>query len=278
MLEAPDWGGGSGLRFAVVQCVDCTLAFTNPRPEEGCLARFYTSSYRPHQRPEAKRRGWLRRWLPTRWRPPFPWHGDGRLLDFGCGAGQFINRMKAWHWKATGIDLSQAAVERARRLTGLPVHVGSLPHPELEPNSFDVITMWHVLEHVPDPILTLQEARKLLTWNGKLVVGVPNLSGLGFRWFGPDWFGLDLPRHLTHFTPWTLQLMLERAGYRLESLRMDPRSSWLRHSARHMRSQRRQLGVRGWLQNRLASRLIAAMSRFTHQADALIATAQPVGM
>jgi hypothetical protein len=92
--------------------------------------------------------------------------------------------------------------------------------------------MWHSLEHVHDPVGILREAFKLLVPGGKLVVATPNIAGWPFQWFGESWFGLDLPRHLTHFTPETLSSALTAAGFRVESVRMIRHSDWLRSSGK----------------------------------------------
>jgi SAM-dependent methyltransferase len=275
LLDAPDYQGGTGLIFAVVQCDECGLCYTNPRPVGPCLTRFYPNDYRPHHvagnQPVGRLRQWSKRWRKDE--PPLPWHGQGRLLDFGCGGGAFLAKMRSHGWQVTGIDTSATTVLRLRTETGLNVVVGSLPHAELEPSSFDVVTMWHALEHVPDPRTVLREARQLLDCRGKLLVAVPNIDSLAFRIFGRDWFGLDLPRHLTHFTPWTLHLMLERTGFQVESIRMIRHSAWLRHSARlACRSESPSLFHRG-LTSKWLSRLVAFFSHITQQTDCIIATA-----
>src|SRR6266542_4160481 len=107
-LEAPDaTAGGSGLWFAVVRCPDCGLCFTNPRPSEATILQFYPAVYHPHrtkQRP-APRRG-VR---PGKERQGLPWHGQGRLLDFGCGGGSYLERMHRQGWQVTGLDVSARA-------------------------------------------------------------------------------------------------------------------------------------------------------------------------
>jgi 2-polyprenyl-3-methyl-5-hydroxy-6-metoxy-1,4-benzoquinol methylase len=278
LVEAPDVGvSNTGLWFAVVQCQDCGLCFTNPRPSPKSMAQFYASLYRPHYCASRERHGqrrfrggWLR---STKERSALEWHGAGRLLDFGCGGGSFLELMNAQGWKVTGIDLSAPAVCRVRTETGLPALVGSLPHPELKPDSFDVVTMWHSLEHVHAPREVLREAHRLLAPGGKLIVATPNIDSLPFRWFGKHWHGLDLPRHLTHFTPWTLPLMLERAGFNLGPVRLLRHSHWLRYSARLGCAERRAPYWHRWLTTKPVSRLVTWYSYVTSQADCILATA-----
>src|SRR5208282_2987380 len=110
LVEGADKGpGGTGLWFAVVQCQECGLCFTNPRPAPFSIGRFYPKEYRPHQspRPTDGRRWRVRRHagkLLTELDLP-KWHGQGRLLDFGCGGGSFLQRMHARGWQVTGVDV-----------------------------------------------------------------------------------------------------------------------------------------------------------------------------
>jgi 2-polyprenyl-3-methyl-5-hydroxy-6-metoxy-1,4-benzoquinol methylase len=277
ILEAPAHPERADLRFAVTRCADCGLVFTNPRPTADSLGRFYPDNYAPHRPARAKAAGFWQRLARRLWprRAPIPWHGEGRLLDFGCGGGSFLARMRDCGWRVTGVDASAAAVERVRARTGLRVLAGSLPHPGLAPGGFDVVTMWHALEHVPDPKAVLRAARRLLTATGRLYVAVPNIDSLAFRVFGPDWFALDLPRHLTHFTPRTLALMLEQTGFQVERIRMVRTSAWLRHSARLACRVPQPRRLHRWLRTKWLSRLTAAYSCLTGQSDCILATAVP---
>jgi 2-polyprenyl-3-methyl-5-hydroxy-6-metoxy-1,4-benzoquinol methylase len=203
-----------------------------------------------------------------------PWHGKGRLLDFGCGGGSFLERMDRQGWQVTGVDISPLAVERIRSKLGLHALLGSLPHEALEPGSFDVITMWHSLEHAHEPLTVLREARRLLTPRGRLLVAVPNIASLPFRWFGPAWYGLDLPRHLTHFSPTTLGAMLVRAGFRILQLRMLRHSRWLRASAQLTCQQTPCPTWHRWMAGKITSRLITMYCLLTRQADCILVTAE----
>jgi SAM-dependent methyltransferase len=280
LVEAPDWTpGGTGLWFAAVQCQECGLCFTSPRPNDQTIGQFYPSVYRPHRSPRPRRAHWRPRWFGSaekagEERLVLAWPGQGRLLDFGCGGGSFLARMHQQSWQVTGLDVSTAAVQRVRTELGLRALVGTLPHPELRPASFDVITMWHSLEHVHAPLAVLREAHRLLVPGGRLVVAVPNIDSLPFRWFGPAWYGLDLPRHLTHFSPWTLQHILLRAGFHPGPVSMVRHSDWLRCSAKRACES----GIATNWQRRLATKLASSLATWyaflTRQSDCILVTAE----
>lgn len=229
---------GPGLRFAVVRCRHCSLAYTNPRPTPDTIGRFYPDNYPPHEADSAGRgrlgsRFWSRLLgypAPERRghlpRPP------GRLLDFGCGGGSYLRRMAGLGWRVTGLDSSPDAIRGVQERLGCDAHVGSLPHPELSPGSFDAVTMWQSLEHVHRPLEVLREAFRLLVPGGCLVVAVPNFDSTARAWFGEHWHGYDLPRHLTHFTRTTLADTLRAAGFRVREVRGLVRVSWTRTGAR----------------------------------------------
>ncbi|QVL33097.1 class I SAM-dependent methyltransferase [Telmatocola sphagniphila] len=280
VLEAPDLAPPKdGLWFAVVQCKRCGLHYTNPRPDEKSIADFYAEDYRPHRKPQNSRRN-FRNWYPlgalrgrASERRGLAWQGNGRLLDFGCGGGSFLARMADQGWKVEGVDFSEKTVEMIRDKLGLKVHHGTLPHPELQPASFDVITMWHSLEHVHDPMEVLAEAYRLLAPEGRLLIAVPNIKSWQFKWFGKAWFALDLPRHLTHFCPKTLRLMLELNGFQVENLRGIKHADWLRSSAKLAT----RIGQKSYFQKlfryKLPSRLAAWICYMFGKSDCMLAIA-----
>jgi SAM-dependent methyltransferase len=134
--------------------------------------------------------------------------------------------------------------------------------------------MWHALEHVHEPLAVLREAHRLLAPGGRLVTALPNIDSLPFRWFGPAWFGLELPRHLTHFTPETLRRMLEAAGFRVVDLRPVRHSDWLRSSAVLAgRFGRRSLWQRA-LTRKLGAKLAVWGCHLLRQSDCMTAVAE----
>lgn len=278
-LAHPPGADRAGLWFLIVRCRDCGLCFTNPRPSANAIQQFYPSEYAPHHvTGTPKRARWWQRWPLVRNRMDYlrrflPTRGKARLLDFGCGGGEFLLRMRQLGWQATGLDPSEATVEQLRAELGLHVLSGSLPHPAFEDNSFEAITMWQSLEHVHHPLETLRCAHKLLVSGGQLIVTTPNIDSLAFRWFGDAWNGLDLPRHLVHFNRRTLRLMLYRAGFRSVRCYTVRRSGWLRDSALLMRRRAPQARWPRWLQSRSLSNLVSWYAYYTGQADCLLATA-----
>lgn len=275
LVEALD-GDSRGLVFRVVRCQRCGLAFTSPRPDAASIAGFYPFDYEPHRgRRRAARFGavaWLKGLYsgdPERYGPR--WRGQGRLLDVGCGSGGFLDRMHHRGWSVVGLDTAPGAVDHVRNTLGLPAFAGSLPQPVIPPESFDVVTMWQCLEHVHRPLEMLREAYQVLVPGGWLYVTVPNFASGAARWFGADWFGLDLPRHLVHFDPDTLREMLERAGFDVHAVRLRRRTSWIHKSARLADRRGNGGGLRGSLRFRPLASVASWYAYLQGQADCLLA-------
>lgn len=263
--------------FNVVRCNECDLCYTNPRPNAMNIGRFYKADYAPYQLPSAQpkpprqRNKILQKIFgkkPANWeRGEIEPIGKCRLLDFGCGAGHFLHCMHNLGWQVTGLDFSEQVVEQIRSKLKLSAMVGTLPHPQLIPESYDLVTLWHSLEHVHQPLNVLKEVYKLIPPGGKVLVAVPNIDSAPFRWFGADWYGLDVPRHLTHFTPVTLRKMLECAGFQFEAMQMVRHSYWLRQSAElSARSGKKSLFLK-LLKQRFASSIASKWYLTTGQSD-----------
>jgi SAM-dependent methyltransferase len=134
-------------------------------------------------------------------------------LDVGCGSGWLMKKLQEEGWITYGIEPSAEAAARARALTERPVLEGTLPGVELKPESFDFVSFWHVLEHVPSPLATLQQVYECLVPGGCLLIVVPNFASMERRLAGSKWFGLDLPRHLYQFEPRSIERLLKHAGF-----------------------------------------------------------------
>jgi 2-polyprenyl-3-methyl-5-hydroxy-6-metoxy-1,4-benzoquinol methylase len=272
-----DWARDPERILRVVRCDDCGLHYTNPRPLLSELGAYYTESYAPYrvQRGEIERSSststklrtlvlrnafakpslrptGLNRALavllslhkrPANWGFAVKYRGQGRLLDFGCGNGTFLRRMAALGWNVTGIDFSGDAVEAVRK-SGHRAIEGTLPHPELEAERFDLITMRSSLEHLPDPCAVLGAIRNLLDADGMLVIQVPNFASFEIEYFQDASLSLDLPRHLLHFTPETLRDLLMRCGFVVQSVKQVSRAGGLRKSLKQIeRREPRRLDV-----------------------------------
>lgn len=138
----------------------------------------------------------------------------GKILDIGCATGQFLHYMAARGWSSTGIEPDDQTRARAIAEYGLQV----FPERELNaftPGSFDVITMWHVLEHVSDLNGRIEQIKKLLKPGGTLIVAVPNCEAHDAVTYGAFWAGYDLPRHLYHFTQTDMKWLMEKSGLQI---------------------------------------------------------------
>ena len=148
----------------------------------------------------------------------------GRILDVGCGNGVMLKNLQQLGWQISGIDPDPEAVRVTNELLGPVATVGGIDSPELT-GKFDVITMNHVIEHVPYPVQTLRECLLRLRPGGRLVLQTPNVESLGVRAFGQSWIAWDPPRHLHLFSIATLQRAAEEAGFQVDEVRTTPRDA-----------------------------------------------------
>jgi ubiquinone/menaquinone biosynthesis C-methylase UbiE len=157
----------------------------------------------------------------------------GRLLDVGCGSGYFLGIMRDAGWDVLGLDNDPEAAKAARELYGVPVIVGTLQEAQLPAQSFDALTLRHVIEHVSDPIGLLTECARVLKPGGKVTIVTPNTRSLAHRRFRDSWRGLEPPRHLYLFSADTLRMAAERARLQVESLSTSARSAGWMWAASH---------------------------------------------
>ncbi len=212
VFTARDYLTGDG--FDVVRCPRCALAFLSPRPTARELARYYPPIYYGSRRSIFEHIT-----IALRAHRVERIHGrsPGRVLDIGCGHGGMLRTLRARGWQVVGTEFGARPPQSPD--DDLDVRYTPLEACGLPGASFDVVTMWHVLEHMPDPLATLREIRRLLAPTGRLLVAVPNFGSLQARLTGPHWFHLDVPRHLFHFRPEDLTTLLARAGFQVERTR-----------------------------------------------------------
>jgi SAM-dependent methyltransferase len=202
-------------RFSIVQCPACGIAVTFPVISRDEMASYYPPAYYGTGN---RRFNPLFEWLVTifrrrRVRRIERFIERGRVLDIGCGRGITLFQMKEDGWDVSGVEISETAATHARSLLGDTVFVGDVLAAPWPADSFDVINIWHVLEHLPDPVGVLARTRELLRPGGLLVVAVPNFESLQARFAGRRWFHLDVPRHYWHFGEKPLRALLEEKGF-----------------------------------------------------------------
>lgn len=142
----------------------------------------------------------------------------GKLLDIGCASGFFLKKALERGFKTVGVEISKYASNYGRENFGLQIFNGTLKEANFKNEEFDVITMWHVLEHLVDPESYIEEIYRILKKNGFLFIETPNIMGLGGRLKGVNWKSLRLPEHLNHFSPDTLQLFIENKGFKTQEV------------------------------------------------------------
>jgi 2-polyprenyl-3-methyl-5-hydroxy-6-metoxy-1,4-benzoquinol methylase len=223
--------------FPVVECSACHLVYTGCVP--ACLDRYYPPRYRGYGPAVTRILGALYNLRVSRWARLKPLGGS--VLEIGCGAGLMLAAFKRRGWRVLGIERNEAAAEIGRN--SRRIEIVTSPVAELSPAAqFDLIVMFQVLEHIADPVGLLRECTKRLAPGGHLVANVPNFSSWQSTWSGARWFHLDVPRHLNHFTPATLEAVLERAGLRITrlsfvSLEHDP-YGWVESALNRMSGRR----------------------------------------
>jgi 2-polyprenyl-3-methyl-5-hydroxy-6-metoxy-1,4-benzoquinol methylase len=148
----------------------------------------------------------------------------GRLLEIGCGNGVMLEGMADLGWEVEGVDFDPAAVDTCRR-RGLNTKLGTLEDQQYPSNSYDAVTMSHLIEHVHEPLNLLIECHRILKPGGQLSLVTPNVASAGHQFYGPSWFHLDPPRHLRIFSVAALEMLLRKAGFRNIKIRTTIRDA-----------------------------------------------------
>ncbi|MFZ2906754.1 MAG: class I SAM-dependent methyltransferase [Cyclobacteriaceae bacterium] len=204
--------------FDINRCPVCTLAITTPRPENSKLGEYYQSEeYISHSGRSSGGIGILYRiarnfsltWKRVKIQR---YKQTGTILDVGCGTGEFLSTMKNSGWKVEGMEVSDVARKKAENLIGQTI---SQELNNISNNQFEVITAWHVIEHIPDLLPTIQKLKQLLNKDGILFIAVPNYESYDAQQYKEKWAGYDVPRHLWHFSKKSMESMLQHTGLKL---------------------------------------------------------------
>lgn len=214
----------SNEQFHIVSCDACSLIYTNPRPAANEAGPYYhASAYISHSDTNegivnklyhAVRKFTLQSKL--NWIEPDK-KANKELLDIGCGNGHFLAAAKEKGWNINGLELDPETAARAAKLTGLTI-APSLQEIDRE-KEFQVITLWHVLEHVYELDAYFNFFKSRLNKEGKLLLALPNPASFDANYFKEYWAAYDVPRHIYHFTPATITALAAKYGFKLQKSR-----------------------------------------------------------
>ncbi|WP_026462386.1 class I SAM-dependent methyltransferase [Adhaeribacter aquaticus] len=201
--------------FVIVQCENCSFKFTNPRPAEEFIGKYYASEeYISHSNTNKglinkayqvvrsitvkQKVELINSFVPAK----------GKILDYGCGTGYFLSACQKNGWQVAGFEPNAAARQHASEL--LQKEIASENLENFEAGSFDIISLWHVMEHIHQLNETIQQLLALLKPDGFLLVAVPNADSPDAMKYRENWAAYDVPRHLYHFTQTTMQRFLKK--------------------------------------------------------------------
>jgi 2-polyprenyl-3-methyl-5-hydroxy-6-metoxy-1,4-benzoquinol methylase len=206
--------------FSLVRCEECQLVATFPQLSASEIGHYYPPSYYGDK--NRRFNPLLERLIPffrsRRARAIEHFLPKGRILDVGCGRGILPALMRDRGWDAHALEFSETAARHARDELRLPVFVGDFSQSPYADDFFDALVLWHVLEHLADPVAALRKARQILRPGGLLVIAVPNFESLQARFAGRHWFHLDVPRHYHHFGLKVLRHLLIANGFTILSV------------------------------------------------------------
>lgn len=246
--------------FDIVQCKNCGLIYTNPRPTPKDMFNYYPKNYSSFQFSlptslfkNAKTRltklkniikkeflrahynyftdaefisflpkSFLRiLTLPIKYQTGwiFPhYKKNGKILDIGCSTGFYLAKLKELGWETFGIEINSEAAKWGKEKLKLNIFCGSLESANFPSDYFDVVTMWHTLEHVYNPDHTLKEIYRILKKNGTIIIGVPNVDTIERIVFGRCWWAWEAPRHLYHYSLKTLSNFLKKNNFNITKI------------------------------------------------------------
>jgi len=214
--------------FSLRHCNYCDFIFTHNPPSPEKIGPYYDSEdYLEHSN---KREGLFSRlyhfarafMLHYKYRIISGLSKEKELLDIGAGSGQFLNFMKSKGYQVDGIELNEKAREFARENYNLSIYTADKLYEKGALKNFDIISLWHVLEHLYDLNKVVTRIEELLKPNGVLIVAVPNHKSHDARYFKKHWAAWDVPRHLWHFSPKNMKYLFEKHGFEVSKMKGMP--------------------------------------------------------
>lgn len=206
ILKAKDPDGISSKYYSLYKCSNCAVASVNPIPSNKELEKFYNESYYAYNY-----YGLLNRcFLKLRANKVQKNKRNGSILDIGCGEGSFLEEMEKRGFECYGLETSKAGITASRKK-------GIVVYEDIQKikRKFDVITLWHVFEHITNPLFYLKTIRKLLNKNGQLIIAVPNFDSWQSKIGRNVWFYLVLPRHVFQYTHETIKYLLSKGRFKV---------------------------------------------------------------
>jgi SAM-dependent methyltransferase len=210
-LRAPDRLHGRQEKYTLLRCATCSLVWLSKPPKLSEMHLHYTDAYDKLISSAGEN-------SPGRWRDRnaalAPYKQSGAILDLGCSSGAFLQSLSGKAWDLFGVEMSEKSAKQARTKSGAQVFVGDILDAQFGPESFDVITCFDVFEHLYEPRRVMAKVVNWLKPGGFFYVLVPNVDSAEGRIFRGYWHGLELPRHLFHYSPQSLKFLAESAGLR----------------------------------------------------------------
>jgi SAM-dependent methyltransferase len=207
--------------FTIMSCNSCSFKFTSPRPEDKDLANYYKSEdYISHSNTNkglvSKLYKSIRNYtLQSKLKLITKYVSRGTILDYGCGTGMFLKVCQEAGWKSYGVEPDNGAREMSLKMSLETFSDKKALEESIGKEKFDIITLWHVLEHVTDLEETLIFFKENLNTNGALIIAVPNYTSYDANYYKEYWAAYDLPRHLYHFEIDSIQQLLMPFGFQL---------------------------------------------------------------
>ncbi len=202
--------------FKVVRCLECELVYINPRLSGKALEEMYNSNQISPQQYYEQNISQDIKHFGKRLAIIEKYKTRGTLLDIGTNIGTMLKVAKDKGWDVRGVEFNKSAANFGKEHFDVPIEVRDFMRTRFDAQSFDVVTMNDVIEHVTDPVVTLMEVYRILKDGGILFMTTPNISALLAKLSKSKWLHLKPNEHLSYFTPKTMRLLLDKTGYSME--------------------------------------------------------------
>ncbi len=197
--------------YKLVRCKNCGFVFINPQPTSKELQKSYPKTYYPKK----ILTGDYYFYQMDKLKKISEFYRNGKILDIGCGIGGFLKLARDRGWLTFGVEISSEASRYGEEQFGLDIYNGDFLNSNFTMKDFDVIMLWHVLEHLQKPNEVIKKVFNILKEDGLIVIAVPNFDSFQAKCFKENWYHLDVPRHLCQFTPNIIKSALEKNGFKI---------------------------------------------------------------